>query len=116
MKHRIDSYGFGRISIDWKSFSNDVIITPEKIIPDWFRTRGHSLAVEDLAEILAAPPAALVVGLGAYSVMKPPESTIKQLEGKGMKLICLPTAGAMEEYNRRSAAGENVVAALHLTC
>ena len=59
---KIDSYRFGEIVIDGRRHSKDVIIYPDRVRGHWWRKEGHFLALEDLAEVLQAPPEVLVVG------------------------------------------------------
>jgi hypothetical protein len=37
-------------------FESDVVITPERVVDTWWRKQGHSVAVADLAEVVAARP------------------------------------------------------------
>jgi hypothetical protein len=112
---RIEAYKFGEIVIDGVTYHKDVIICDEGVIGGWWRVRGHSLAVEDLAPILADPPQALVIGQGAYGRMTVPQQTLRELEQVGMEVIVLGTAEACELYNQLSEE-KRVFAALHLTC
>lgn len=36
----IAGYRFGRIDIDGRTYTSDVIITPERVIDSWWRQRG----------------------------------------------------------------------------
>ncbi|UCF35012.1 MAG: hypothetical protein JSV78_06835 [Phycisphaerales bacterium] len=113
---QIDSYKFGRIEIDGQTYTDDVIILPDGVRGGWWREEGHRLKVSDLSSVLEASPATLVVGQGAYGRMTVPTETIASLEEAGIETICMPTALAVEIYNERSRRGENLAAALHLTC
>jgi hypothetical protein len=111
----IDSYSFGRIVIDGRTYTRDVMVTPSGVIPEWWRKEGHSLAPEDLAEVVRAAPEVFVMGCGAHGVLKVPEGTRRWLAEMGMDLVELPTPGAVERYNRLTPE-KKVVAGLHLTC
>jgi hypothetical protein len=111
----IDSYKFGKIVIDGKAYTNDVIIFPDHVKGNWWRKSGHNLVPEDLSEVLDYGPDTLIVGTGASGVMKVPESTRKVVQDRGISIIIEKTDGAVEEYNRRREK-ETAVAALHLTC
>jgi len=112
---RIDGYRFGLIEVDGRSYRKDVIIFPDRVRPNWWRSEGHALAAADLQEILAETPEILVVGLGAFSRMTVPEETRLLLQSRGIELKALPTKAACEVYNRLRE-DRRVVAALHLTC
>jgi len=112
----IDSYQFGKIVIDGVDYSRDLMILGDSITENWRRAHGHRLIADDLESVIAAGPSVLVVGCGAYGVMKVPGKTRKALLGHGIQLEALKTAGAVERFNELSRAGVNVAAALHLTC
>lgn len=66
MTFLIDSYEFGRIAVDGKNYTSDVIIFPDKVLDGWWRKNGHSLHLQDLKKVLEAEPKpeVLVVGTG----------------------------------------------------
>ena len=113
---RIGSYSFGCIEIDGQTFTSDVIILPTGVKADWWRDEGHVLKPGDLAEVMEASPDVLVVGQGAHGLMKIADETLANLNQAGIETICMSTAQAVEAYDKRAARGDNVVAALHLTC
>lgn len=112
---KIDYYSFGRITIDGKDYSSDVIIYPDRVNSSWWRKEGHRLDIEDLKDILESKPEILIVGTGAYGTMVVPGETEEFLKRKGIKLIADNTKSACETFNSLSGSGK-VVAALHLTC
>lgn len=113
---RIDDYAFGRIVIDGKTYTSDVIIYPERVDASWWRKEGHRLVPEDLPEVLDHPPEVLVIGTGHDGCMRVPEPTLAALRGRGIEVEARRTAEAVAEFNRRVQEHARVVAALHLTC
>ncbi|MBN1834943.1 MAG: hypothetical protein JW820_03770 [Spirochaetales bacterium] len=111
----IDSYSFGRITIDGTLYRSDVIIYPEGVQGDWWRERGHAFALQDLQEVLRYHPQLLIVGLGKLGRMKVEKQVVEEARRREIELVPVPTDAAVQEYNRRRAEGR-VVAALHLTC
>jgi len=116
MAPRIDAYEFGRIRVDGREYRADVIVLPERVVADWWRLEGHSLAPEDLKEVVEAKAKVLVVGTGAYGAVAVPDATVTYLESYGVKVEAYDTAKAVARYNELAAAGERVAAGLHLTC
>ena len=112
---RIESYSFGEIVIDGKHYSNDVIIYPTRVDGHWWREEGHSLAPEDVWEVLQTPPDVLVIGQGNAARMDVPPETQFKLREAGIEVIAEPTERACKTYNRLRTT-KCVVAALHLTC
>jgi hypothetical protein len=113
---KIESYEFGRATVDGREYRADIIILPERVVADWWRLEGHNLAPEDLREVVAAKPKVLVVGTGAYGAMDVPAGTADYLASHGVKVEAHDSARAVARYNELAAAGERVAAALHLTC
>jgi hypothetical protein len=112
----IDSYQFGKIVIDGKSYTGDLIVIGDTVRPDWWRKQGHSLAVEDLQAVIAAKPAVLVVGCGASALMTIPAHTRQTLQQNDIRLEAFDTYKAVQRFNELSKTGVNVATALHLTC
>ena len=112
---RIESYSFGEIVIDGKHYSSDVIIYPNRVDGHWWREEGHSLAPEDIWDVLQVPPDILVIGQGSAAQMDVPDETRHKLREVGIEVIAEPTKCACKTYNRLCTR-KCVVAALHLTC
>ncbi|KPJ52894.1 hypothetical protein AMJ39_06565 [candidate division TA06 bacterium DG_24] len=111
----IDSYRFGRIVIDGRPFTADVIVYPDRVQGSWWRKEGHSLDMGDLEDVFDAAPQVLIVGTGANGIMRVPPEVASAIEVRGIKLIVERTDRACELFNEMSQ-GQMVVAALHLTC
>jgi len=111
----IESYRFGRMVVDGKSHIRDLILLPDRVVANWWRKEGHRLLPDDLGEVLAAAPEVLVVGTGAFGMMRVAPETEEALRSAGVELRVAPTEEAMRIYNdireRRRTAG-----AFHLTC
>ena len=112
----IDSYSFGRIVIDERRYTADVIVFPDRVLDNWWRKEGHRLHVEDLKEAFEAKPDVLIVGTGYYGLVKVPPETKKHIETQGIRLVIQPTTEACKTYNRLEKPGMTIVAALHLAC
>jgi hypothetical protein len=111
----IDSYEFGRIVVDGKIFTSDVIIYPERVKGDWWRKEGHELRIDDLEDVLDQNPEVIVVGTGNPGIMKVLPETEKLIKSQKIELIIQPTEEACQTYNRLSSS-RKVIAMLHLTC
>lgn len=110
----IESYKFGEIVIDGKSYRHDVILALNKVITNWEREEGHLLKAADLKNALKEKPKVLIVGTGYEGCMKIDSSVKFLCESKGIKLIAQKTKDAVNTFN--SMVREGIVAALHLTC
>jgi hypothetical protein len=112
---QIDSYHFGRIVIDGRAYTADVIITPDGVKADWWRREGHSLCPQDLEGALNPDIDVVIIGCGANGALKVPESMRRWLSEIGRELVALPTQAACDRYNELAGSGR-VIAGLHLTC
>jgi hypothetical protein len=112
----ISGYRFGTIEIDGRTYTSDVIITPERVIDAWWRQQGHALSVVDLEDVMAARPDVLVVGTGYFGRMSVSPETRRYLEGQGIQVRDTRTSEAVHDLNELQKERGRVVAALHLTC
>jgi hypothetical protein len=111
---RLEDYSFGRLVVDGREHTRDLVVLPDRVVSDWWRRDGHSLAMEDLDEVLDELPARLVVGVGAYGRLRPDPEVIAALERRGVQVECLPTDAAVRRYGELDE--RQTAAALHLTC
>lgn len=111
---RLESYSFGRVTVDGSEQTRDLIVLPDRVVTDWWRRDGHSLVAADLEDVLDSLPERLIVGIGAYGRLHPDPAVIAELERRGTAVECLRTDEAVRRYGeldeRRTAV------ALHLTC
>jgi hypothetical protein len=111
---RLEDYSFGRIVVDGEEQTRDVIVLPDRVLANWWRRDGHSLALDDFSEVQDELPQKLILGTGAHGRLRPPRPVIEELERCGVDVEVLRTADAVRRYGeldeRRTAA------ALHLTC
>lgn len=112
---RIDSYRFGHMVIAGKAYSSDVFVFPKRV-ESWWRRESHRVYPEDLEEILREEPEILVVGTGAYGLMKLLPETKEKLSEAGIEIREAETGEAVRIYNKLSEEGKKVVGAFHLTC
>lgn len=112
----IESYRFGRITINGIDYRRDLIIFPDRIMEDWWREDGHLLKPKDIEEVLDFQPDVFVVGQGVFGRMKVTDQARMLLKEKNIELIADKTGAAKDAFNRLANQGKKVVAALHLTC
>jgi hypothetical protein len=53
---RLEDYSFGRIVVDGEEQTRDLIVLPHRVLTNWWRREGHSLAVEDLVRSRTSCP------------------------------------------------------------
>ena len=112
---KIEHYSFGKITINGKTYTSDVIIYPGRVDSSWWRKEGHNLDIVDLTDVINAKPEVLIVGTGSSGLMKVPKDTISYLESKGIEVHAALTEKAVELFNKLQK-DKIIIAALHLTC
>lgn len=110
----IEGYEFGRVTIDGREETRDVIVLPQRVVREWWRRDGHGLVLEDLDAVLDELPERLVVGTGAYGRLRTDADALEALRARGVDVEVLPTAEAVERYAELDP--QRTAAALHLTC
>lgn len=115
MSPAIEHYRFGAITVGGQRHTRDLIILPEHIVAGWWRKEGHALHPGDLTAVFETAPEVLVVGTGAYGMMRVTEETRRALETAGIRLIAAPTTEAVKTYNELREE-TRIAAALHLAC
>jgi hypothetical protein len=111
---RLEDYSFGRIVVDGQEHTRDLIVLPDRVVPNWWRREGHSLAMEDLDEVAGELPERLILGCGAHGQLHPDPAVIEALRKRGVDVEALHTGEAVERY--RESDERRTAAALHLTC
>jgi hypothetical protein len=111
---RLENYRFGHLVLDGEEQTHDIIVTPTQVVTNWWRKDGHSLVLEDLAEVLDALPQRLIVGTGHDGRMRPDPACVEELERRGVEVEIVRTGEAVRRYEKSNPAA--TAAALHLTC
>lgn len=114
---RIEEYTAGRqMRIDGETYHSDLKIIDGVVKDNWWRGQGHRLDARDIADILDAAPAILVIGTGYAGAMRVPEKTRAAIVDRGIQVVAEPTGTAVETFNRLSETDDSVAGAFHLTC
>jgi hypothetical protein len=112
----IENYSFGHMVVDGRDYDEDLKVVGDRILDNWWRQKGHRVALDDLKDILSADPDILVIGMGASGNMRVPDDLRSALEEQGIEVIAEPTAEAAKTFDRLRDEGKNVAGAFHLTC
>lgn len=115
---RFGRFAFGSIEVDGKTYEHDVVVDRGQVRKRRkgpskpFRKRyGHTPL--SLDEDIPWNCQRLVVGSGADGALPVMENVAEEAERRGVRLVVLPTAAALEELGR---AGKETNAILHVTC
>jgi hypothetical protein len=111
---RIEGYRFGRVMVDGREETHDVVVLPQRVIRNWWRREGHALVREDLDDVLDELPSRLIVGTGASGQMRPDPGTLEDLRRRGIEVHVVRTDEAVRLFSESDPV--TTAAALHLTC
>src|SRR4029079_6367775 len=105
------AYQPGGITVNDKTISSSIIITPTKLIESWAPQTISELTAESLAIIMEIRAVILLIGTGAVISIVPPE-IYGSLINQGIGVEWMDTSAACRTYNALSAENRNVAAAL----
>ena len=69
--YQIRSISPGKIDINGETYTNSLIISPNKIIAHWNPDSIHTLTDDDLLLLLTLQPDIILLGTGEQSIMLP---------------------------------------------
>jgi len=76
----IDSYEFGRIVVDGRLYTSDIMIRPNGVVCDsWRRESGHLLARGDVGDLIDSRPDIIIAGQGNPGMMSPTPELVGEL-------------------------------------
>jgi len=113
---KIDSTGFGWISVDNIRYNHDIIIYPDGKIKsryEDFKGDSHSFSIEEAKKVIVGGAETIVVGTGQSGVLSIAEETKEFLAKKKIKLMAEETPKAIKTFN--SLPGKKS-ALFHTTC
>ena len=111
----IEEYSFGRMRINGKVYTSDLILFPDRVLSNWWRVSGHKLCLQDLEEVIKEKPDILIIGTGAMGVMKVKDEVKHLAQQEGITLIIEKTGKAVQTFNN-CPSHKKVIGAFHLTC
>ena len=112
----IESIAFGRITVNGRTYHQDVLVYPDGSVTDgWWRRQGHRLVLGDLVNLLDSQPDIIVAGTGIYGRMRPDPSLFEALADRNIELVTLPSEEAVVHFNR-IFANQKTAGGFHLTC
>jgi uncharacterized protein len=110
-QYQIRSYQPGTITVNDKTLSSSIIITPTRLIENWAPQTTDELTTASLSVIAEARPDILLIGTGATMVLLSAE-IYGPLINLGIGVEFMDTSAACRTYNALSAENRNVAAAL----
>ena len=111
-QNSIRAYERGRIIVNAHVIDRHVVVTPERLLPDW-APGFEELGVVHLEPLLALEPEILLLGTGARLCF-PGQDCLALFLERGIGMEVMDTAAACRTYNILLGESRRVVAALFL--
>lgn len=106
-------HGAGYVRLGIREYRENLIVTPEQIIPHWAGGGFDALSEADFAAIAALGPEVALLGTG--STMRFPAARLtRPLIEAGIGLEIMDTSAACRTFNILAAEGRKVAAAILL--
>lgn len=110
-KYQIRSYRPGFIQVNNLTYTQSVIVSPERLIDNWKPQHISELTQEDLRIISELKPAILLIGTGK-KLEFPNLKIYGNLINEGIGVEIMDTHAACRTYDALTAENRNVTAAL----
>lgn len=112
----IDSCSFGRIRVDGKDYTRDLVILSEKQVMHWWRRDNHRVRLTDLRDVIVHRPELFIVGTGTLGNLKVEPSVRQMLHKYNIPYMEDKTQSAAVHFNKEISKGVKAAGAFHLTC
>jgi uncharacterized protein len=109
--HTIQNYGISEITISGNIYRENLVIMPDRIIPQWRPANFQELKQEDFSELASLAPEIVVLGTGSRQLF-PEHELIRPLVDHQIGLEVMATDAACRTYNILMSEGRKVAAAL----
>jgi uncharacterized protein len=109
--HTIQNYGTSEITISGNVYRENLIVMPDRLIPQWRPNRFEELNQEDFSQLAALAPEIVVLGTGSRQHF-PDQELIRPLVDQQIGLEAMATDAACRTYNILMSEGRRVAAAL----
>jgi hypothetical protein len=111
---RIDSTGFGEISINGKTYYSDMTVFWNGQVS--YRSKEHVIELGELLGVLKKGAKVVVIGLGQNGACRIAPEVEQWAGDKGIGLYKESTPKAIEIFNGFVARGKKVAGIFHVTC
>jgi uncharacterized protein len=109
----VTGLGPGWVRIGATEYRDNLVLTPEAVVPGFAPSGFDGLAENEFAALLAYKPEVVLLGTGAALRFPRPELTRALIDAR-VGLEVMDTPAACRTYNSLAAEGRSVVAALLL--
>lgn len=113
---KIDSSGFGEITIDNKSYAFDMYVCYDGELREARLSERHLFSKEELSFLLKRNPEVIIIGTGQYGLVEVSKDVKTITQRRGIELVRALTPDAVKKFNELMERGKKVVGFFHVTC
>ena len=120
MKPKIDGTSFGSITVDGKTFKNDIIIRIDgqvlkrnKNLSKAIYGTSHIISLDEAQDLWEEGAENLIIGAGVFGKCRTSEDADSFFEQKGCKVVYHRNPKAVKAWNM---AGDTTIGLFHITC
>lgn len=110
---KIDSSGYGYITIDGVTYQHDIFILPSGEVKN--REYGHTFTKDQVKYIVKEKPEVVIVGKGTAGLASLSQDARTLLEENHIEIIEGDTQSIVSKFNDLSSR-RRVAAIIHITC
>jgi hypothetical protein len=112
----INSTEFGSITIDGKTYYNDVIVSWDGKIKEARIFVRHLFGNNELEDLMRKNPEVIVVGTGDSGLLRVSDEVRRLCKQKNVELVEMTSKKAIEKFNESLKQGKKVIGFIHTTC
>ncbi|RNE91086.1 hypothetical protein EBL84_04815 [Marichromatium sp. AB31] len=109
--NRVQGYGPEGTQIRERRYTHALLVSAERLDPDWGPARAEALTPEHIAALLEGDPQVIVIGTGARQVFPDP-AVYREAIARGVGVEFMDTGAACRTFNILLAEDRRVVAGL----
>ncbi|AHF03255.1 hypothetical protein MARPU_04670 [Marichromatium purpuratum 984] len=109
--NRVQGYGPQGTQIRDRRYTHALLVSAERLDPDWGPARAEALTPEHIAALLEGDPQVIVIGTGARQVFPDP-AVYREAIARGVGVEFMDTGAACRTFNILLAEDRRVVAGL----
>ncbi|MCF1181847.1 Mth938-like domain-containing protein [Marichromatium gracile] len=109
--NRVQGYGPEGTQIRDRRYTHALLVSAERLDPDWGPARAEALTPEHIAALLEGDPQVIVIGTGARQVFPDP-AVYREAIARGVGVEFMDTGAACRTFNILLAEDRRVVAGL----
>ena len=103
----------GTITVNEHTYSDSIVVMPEKLVDDWRPAGIEDLTADDLGSVAQLGVELVILGTGSRQVF-PPAHVLEPLIAASIGFECMDSGAAARSSNILASEGRNVAAAIVL--